>query len=753
MKVSDEQGTARADEELDGLLLEAKFSVPRRHAPVVSRADLIDATRASGRRVVGVTAPPGYGKSTLLAEWAERDPRPVAWVTLDRLDDDPARLLVVLASAFARLGAGRPDLVADMVGADTSLLGRAAPRLASALRSSPEPFVLALDDLHEVRSAACHDVLGIVLAGIPEGSQLVAASRDEQPHLARLRAAGESVEIDAQDLALDVSGTEQVFAASQVRVTHEIATAVTERTEGWPVGVYLASLVAAGDGDGSGPETVTGTDRYVADYLQRESFRRLSAETQLFLRRTAVLDELSAPLCDALLGVRSSTRILRAIEASHLFLVPVDRHRQWFRYHALFREFLLDELLATEPELADDLRTRAADWYEENGSPERAIEMLLATPEIERTSRLVARVVMPHVQAGRVTTIDRWLAALGDESITKYPPLAVLAGLVAVHEGHAATAERWGAVADTSSSDDEPVDGTASFESARAMFRALRCPDGPEQMLDDVGTALDSEPAWSTWRDTVFVLRGDALRLVGDDDAATEYLERATEAAGELDHASTLVLAEAQLAQLDMDHDRWARAGDRVRRLLDAIDARRMHDYPTSGLGFALAARYRHHAGDLAGTRALLTRAMRARTFSTYAFPTLAVRTRLQLARTSWATSDASTVNHLLREIDDVLLRRPALGVLAEEAVELRTAFDAASRTAALPTSSTPLTPAELRLLPYLQTHLTIREIGERLFVSRNTASSEIGSIYRKLGVSSRSDAVRTAIGMGLLGA
>ncbi len=749
--MNDEPGTARASDHIDGLLLEAKFAVPRRRTQVVSRAGLIDATRASGLRVVGVTAPPGYGKSTLLAEWAERDPRPVAWVTLDRLDDDPARLLVVLASAFARLGAGYPDLVADMVGPDTSLLGRAAPRLASALRSSPEPFVLALDDLHEVRSAACHDVLGVVLEGIPEGSQLVAASRDEQPHLARLRAAGESIEIDAQDLALDVAGTEQVFAASRVPVTRDVASTVTERTEGWPVGVYLASLVVSGDG--SGPETVTGTDRYVADYLQRESFRRLPAETRLFLRRTAVLDELSAPLCDALLGVRSSTRILRAIEAAHLFLVPVDRHRRWFRYHALFREFLFDELLATEPERADVLRTRAADWYEANGSPERAIEMLLATPEVERAARLVARVVMPHLQGGRVTTVDRWLAALGDEPVAAYPPLAVLAGLVAVHEGHASTAERWGAVVDAASFDGVPVDGTASFASARAMFRALRCPDGPQQMLDDVGAALDSEPAWSPWRDTALALGGDALRLVGDDDAATDHLERAAEAAQELEHASTLVLAEAQLAQLDMDRDRWARAGDRVRRVLETIDARRMQDYPTSALGFASAARYRHHAGDLAGTRALVTRAMRARTFSTYAFPTLAVRTRLQLARTSWATSDTATVRHLLREIDDVLLRRPALGALTDEAVELRRAFDSASHAATLPMSSTPLTPAELRLLPYLQTHLTIREIGERLFVSRNTASSEIGSIYRKLGVSSRSDAVRTAIDRGLLGA
>ena len=156
--------------------------------------------------MVGVTAPAGYGKSTLLAEWARAEERRVAWVSLDRFDDDPTALLTVLASAYSRVSPGTADLVADMGGLGVSALGRAAPRLASALRTSPAPFVFMLDDLHELRSAACQDVLGVVISAVPAGSQLVAASRSEQPHLPRLRASGDALEFHASDLALDADG-------------------------------------------------------------------------------------------------------------------------------------------------------------------------------------------------------------------------------------------------------------------------------------------------------------------------------------------------------------------------------------------------------------------------------------------------------------------------------------------------------------------------------------------------------------------
>ncbi|HVD88121.1 MAG TPA: hypothetical protein VNB91_04380, partial [Jatrophihabitantaceae bacterium] len=234
----------------DEVLLDSKLSVPPSRPGFVSRAGLIEAARANGCRVVGVTAPAGYGKSTMLVEWAGAEDRRVAWVSLDRFDDDPALLLSLLASAYARISPGNADLIADMGGVGVSVLGRAAPRLAAAFRTSPVPFVLMLDDLHELRSPACHDVLGVVLSGIPRGCQLVAASRFEQPHLPRLRASGDALELRASDLALDAAGAEQIFAQAQVRLTRELAATVTERTEGWPVGIYLAAVIA-NDTDGA----------------------------------------------------------------------------------------------------------------------------------------------------------------------------------------------------------------------------------------------------------------------------------------------------------------------------------------------------------------------------------------------------------------------------------------------------------------------------------------------------------------------
>src|SRR5688572_5920386 len=221
--VSDPDPAAPVVDELGRSLLEIKFSVPRPRPGMVSRAELIDATRASGCRVVGVTAPAGYGKTTLLAQWALVEDRRVAWVSLDRYDDDPGILLFLLASAYARVCPGNGDLVADMSGLSVDALGRAAPRLASAFQSSPDPFVLMVDDLHELQASACYDALGVAIAGIPQGSQWVGASRYEQPHLPRLRASGDVVELDGGHLALDVAGAEQVFAQADVEVTREVA--------------------------------------------------------------------------------------------------------------------------------------------------------------------------------------------------------------------------------------------------------------------------------------------------------------------------------------------------------------------------------------------------------------------------------------------------------------------------------------------------------------------------------------------------
>ena len=734
---------------LDGPLLNAKLSIPRTRPGSVSRAGIVESARNSECRVIGVTAPAGYGKSTFLVEWAGSEDRPVGWVAFDRFDDDPAALLILLASAYARISPGSADLVADISGVGVSALGRAAPRLASAFRASPVPFALILDDLQELRSPACHDVLDVVISGIPDGSQLVAASRSEQPHLPRLRATGDAIELLANDLALGPAGAEEIFAAAQVSITHEQAAKVTERTEGWPVGLRLAAMIAQ-DSDGEGL-TVSGDDRYVADYLYREAVIQLPDELQRFLRRTAVVDQLCAPLCDAVVGESGAQERLRDLEASNMFVFPLDRRREWYRYHALFREFLLAELRRCEPDVVEKLELRAADWYESNGSPATALEHLLNTTERSRCVQLIAELVLPTYNAGQISTVQRWLSLLGESAIEAYPPLAVLAGWITTLSGQTAEAQRWAAIIDASEFDQVPMDGTASFESARAMLRAMMCAHGPEQMMSDANLAVAQEPAWSPWRDTALCASAEAHLLSGDTDQADALFAETSTVGATLGNADTIVDSEAERAVLAMDQGRWAAAAGHLDLALAIIDKHRIYDYAASVLTFAAAARLAVHRGDLNDARHWLTQGMRARPSCTFALPFLAVRTRLQLSKVYWAIGDISTARHLLKEIDDVLVRRPALGVLNEQVSAFRRDI-ARSGAHAREASGAPLTPAELRLLPYLQTHLTIREIGERLFVSRNTVSSEIGSIYRKMGVSSRSDAVRYATAVGLLG-
>jgi LuxR family maltose regulon positive regulatory protein len=641
-------------------------------------------------------------------------------------------------------------LAVDVRGHGVSALGRAAPLLASALRAGSAPFVLMLDDLHEIRSPACHDVLGVVLAGIPRGSQLVAASRGEQPHLPRLRASGDTFEITATELAIDAAGASRIFAEAQVPLSPDDAVVVVERTEGWPVGVFLAAAIAR-DGGGDAP-AVSGDDRYVADYLYRESLAKLPEHQQRFLRRTAVLDTFSATLCDAVLDSVDAQDVLRELEASDVFLVPLDRRREWFRYHALFREFLLGELRRVEPEAIVDLHLAAAGWFEEHGSPAMAIEHLLDnSTKRTRATHLVASVALMTYQTGQLTTVQRWFAELGDSAIEAYPPLAVLAGWISALTGQVNEADRWAALLDAASYDRRPNDGSASFASARAMLRSVMCADGPERAMADAEFAIAAEPTWSPWRDQALVLLGEAKLLSGDAAGAEAAFLECSASAGARDNTDVLIVSESELAVLAMDHGRWDEGADHVHAALGAIERRRMHDYATAVLAFAEAARLAMHRGDLDDVHRQLTRAMRARPMCTSAIPYLAVRVRLQLAKVFWALNDHATARHLLREVDDILLHRPALGALVDEVSDFRRFVSSTEQPGA--TSGPPLTPAELRLLPYLQTHLSIREIGERLFISRNTVSSEVGSIYRKLGVSARSEAVERAMAMGLLGA
>ena len=431
-------------------------------------------------------------------------------------------------------------------------------------------------------------------------------------------------------------------------------------------------------------------------------------------------------------------------------MIALDRRREWYRYHALFREFLVGELDRSEPDIVPKLHLRAADWYEANGSPSLAVEHLLKTTERDRTVQLVTALVLPTYSAGQMSTVQRWLSALEEASIRAYPPLAVLAGWIAILTGRATEGERWVAIADGASFDHVPLDGSASFNSARAMLRAAICASGPEQMMAEAGVAVDEEPAWSPWRDTALVLLGEAHLLAGGREQAVDLFAEAASLGAVLGNTDTVVLGGSELAFLAMDREDWSESVERLEPALATIDQHRMHDYVVSVLAFAAAARLAVHRGEPGEATDQLARAMRSRPSCTYALPWLAVRGRLQIAKAAVALADTTTARHLLREIDDILRYRPGLGTLVDEVSALREVV--ASSTPGGVASGPPLSPAELRLLPYLQTHLTLAEVAGRLFVAHNTVRSQVGSIYRKLGASSRSDAVQRATSVGLLG-
>src|SRR5215467_7626101 len=579
------------------LLLDSKFSVPRPRLGAVSRAKLVASARSSDCRIVAVTAPAGYGKSTFLAQWAAAEDRRVAWVSLNRFDDDPARLVVSLASAYCRAGLGGAGLVAEVGGPGVSALGRAAPRLAAEFRASAVPFVLMLDDLHQLRSPACHDVLSVLISAIPRGSQLAAASRSEQPHLPRLRALGDALEFRAGDLALNAAGAQQIFATKQVSLTAEQAAAVTERTEGWPAGLYLAAVIAKQSGGQA--LAITGDDPYVADYLYREALAPAPEDRQRFVRRTAVLDQLCGPLCDAVLGSTGAAGELRRLEATSLFVISLDRRREWYRYHDLFREFLLGELRRTEPGIITTLHRRAADWYEVSGSPALALEQLLDTPDWDRTVRLATALAKPTYNAGQLPTLNRWLRVIGDANIERHPPLAVIAAWAGVLAGDPAQAERWAAFVDAASFDGAPADGSASFDSARAMLRAAMCANGPEAMLADAVSAVAQEPMWSPWRDTALWLLGEAHLLAGHLGKARAALAEASKVAAASNHHDAVIIGETPFALLAMERGEWQEAASGLEPAFAKIEAHRAQDDAACLLTFVAAVRLALHRGDL----------------------------------------------------------------------------------------------------------------------------------------------------------
>jgi LuxR family transcriptional regulator, maltose regulon positive regulatory protein len=732
-------------------LVESKLHPPPGRPGIVDRVGLVDRLLASHAvPVVCVVAPAGYGKTTLLAQWAQRTAHRVSWVSVDHRDNDPAVLLTYLAVALDRVEPIAPRIVRGLAGPGASIVG-VVPRLAAAVAAVTGPVALVLDHLELLENQVCLDVVAELAAQLPAGAQLLLASRARPPlPVAVLRAQGRVVEFGVEELAMDYQEARALLQGAGVGLNHAAVNDLLRRTEGWPVGLYLAALAhKAGGPRRHAWAGFTGDDRFVADYLWSEFLGKIPPELLSFLTRTAVLDRMSGPLCDAVLGTTGSSAVLAWLEESNLLLVPLDRQRHWYRYHHLFHELLTAELNRREPELVPELHRRAASWCEANGLPESAIDHAQAARDADRVARLVWQLALPAYGAGRVDTTRRWFGWFDDQGLLgHYPPVAVLGAWLHALVGQPVAAERWADAAESGPTAGTLPDGS-TVQSYRALLRALLCRNGVDRMRADVQAALGELDSGSQWRPTAQLLEGICYLLAGEEDRADRILARAVEVATEAGALPAAAIALAERSLVTMHQQDWKQAAILAEQAQAVVRAGELEGFVASALVHTVAARVAVHQGDVPGVQEQLALATRLRPLLTYALPYFAVQTLLELGRACLALGDADGVRVVLQQAGDILRRRPDLGVLPNQVDELRSKLDT-SRGGITGVSS--LTTAELRLLPLLPTYLTFAEIGERLYISQHTVKSHATSVYRKLGVSSRGQAVQRLQELGLGG-
>ncbi len=414
-------------------LVASKLLRPVLRPGTVRRSPLIERL-AHGSRcpVISVVAPPGYGKTTLLAQWAERNGQPFAWVSLDEGDNDPKVLLTYVAEALDAVQPIDGRVFDALASPGSSVPGSVVPRLGAAFSSMTSPIALVLDDVHALHNPECRAALSVLADHVPDGSRLALAGRAEPPlRVARLRAEGRILEIGAGDLSLSCAEASSLFRNVDLTLSVNDVAGLHRRTEGWPAGLYLAALYLREGGPlASAAVSFGGDDRLVSEYMESEFLARISRRERVFLTRTAVLERMSGPLCEAVLDAPGAAATLAELARSNLLLVPLDRRGQWYRYHHLFRDMLLSELERQEPGLIPVLRRRAVGWCVRNGLPEDALEYSIAAGDVDAAAGLVEKLAVPAHRQGRITTIQRWYQWLEDQGeIDGHPMAAVLAAL------------------------------------------------------------------------------------------------------------------------------------------------------------------------------------------------------------------------------------------------------------------------------------------------------------------------------------
>ena len=442
-------------------LLETKLYVSRSRRGLVPRPRLSERLdRGIASKLMLVSAPAGFGKTTLLTEWLAAGPAPpaderlVAWLSLDRGDNDPGSFWTYVIAALRTVASGVGESALALLQAPRSPpIETVLTALLNDLGATAGDIVLVLDDYHVVDARDVHDGMAFLLDHLPPQLHVVIAGRaDPALPLARLRSRGELVEIRAAELRFTPDEAAAYLNEMMgLQLTARDVAALEGRTEGWIAALQLAALSMQGRDDVAGfIAGFAGDDRYVVDYLGEEVLQRQSERVQAFLLQTSILGRLSGPLCDAVTGRSGGKAMLAALDRGNLFLVPLDDRRQWYRYHQLFADMLQARLLDEQPGEVPDLHRRASAWYEQNGEPAEAIRHALAAGDFERAADLVELAVPAMRRSRQEATVRGWLEVLPDEVVRVRPVLSVhfagallSGGELEGVEGRLRDAERW----------------------------------------------------------------------------------------------------------------------------------------------------------------------------------------------------------------------------------------------------------------------------------------------------------------------
>lgn len=722
-----------------------KLAPPRVARHSVHRRRLVDlVSGAPDTGMVLVTAPPGAGKTSLLADWAEQTDDAVAWVTLDASDNDPGAFWdAVRESVAAALEVeDRPRPTRRRTPADTVLA-------MVADHGGERGLWLVLDDFHAVTDERILDEVGRLVRRQPPGMRTIIASRtDPAIGSSALRALGVLVHLRDPDLRFTSDEAEAVLAGNGVHLDHAVVDALVLRTSGWATGIQLAAMAMR---DLDRPEAfvtrVHGSERTIADFLREEAFETQPEPIRAFLTETAVLDELTAPLCDAIRGRSDSARILRDIERRHLFVerVDADDGTVWYRIHDVFRAFLLDELAAADPAAPRTLRLRAGEWLEAHGRPEAAVREYLAAGDAAAAARLVVEVETSLLQRGWAETLARWY----DQLPTSVQPeeLRLLRTFWAA--AFADNIERAKLLRDKLEHADPDlawIDLSAEIALCDA-FLAFRRGDmrSTIEHADAARRPHDDHVVPSHRQMMATILASDARMHLGAAHEAEADL-RATLALLPPEDAGTAIGFTAALAAAVARQGRYPEALALATEALADPDPRSPTSRTLPEAWLALAAVHLDQ-----GRLDLVERDVARVQSDAAAFrggPVFAAIADEVAAAACWRAGAVDEALSRIRAAHDDARRQGIGGEVLSRIEQRRDEWEAlARRRSGVPD----LTPREAEVLAALASYRPLTEIAADLYVSLNTLKSHLKVVYAKLGASSRNDAVRRAQELALL--